>query len=157
MADTIRELILQGIVSKLSLIRVTSGYNTDIGTNVIRADEIGLDAQLSGVTVAAGVESAELCHRKEKIKMPVEIVAWSTYPAASTHMAQALAISQHAEKLLGDIRKAMAGTLDRADSVQYYLGGIEDYPDPRKGEKAIIVKTEYHVHYKTGVGDPYNQ
>jgi len=157
MADTIRELIIQAVVANLSLARVAGGYNTDIGAAVFRTDEIGPDNLLDGITVAAGIEETERVHRKEKIKMPVEVTAWATYPGGTTPAAQTLAISQTAEKILGDIRKAMAGTVSQADSVQYYLGGVEAYPDPRKGEKAVIVKTEFHIYYKTGIGDPYNQ
>ena len=154
MADTIRELIIQEIEANLGTLTGGS-YDPQIGGAVIRADRFGLDNNVPGIAMAAGVEEVTRIYRKAEMKMPMILTASAPYPISGDRAAQAEIISKQAEVMLGYLRSAMGLPVAHADAVQYSQGGIEDYPDPRNGDTTVMVSAEFNILYKTGIGDPY--
>lgn len=154
MADTIRELIIQEIAANLGTLTGGS-YDPPIGGTVIRADRFGLDSNIPGIALAAGVEEVTRIYRKAEMKMPVILTASAPYILSGDRVLQADIISTQAETMLGYLRAAMGLPVANAEAVQYSQGGLEEYPDPRNGDTTVMVTAAFFITYKTGIGDPY--
>jgi len=73
MADSIRELIIQSIVSRLADIRKSKGYQTESGRYVYRGIKRIDEAFLPACAVWAGEETAETLYDNLSIEMPVRV------------------------------------------------------------------------------------
>ena len=73
MSDTIRESILSNLVTRLAVITVANGYNTDIGGNVLRAKvTLGKDDPPAAVVFPEPEESFRK-YGKQHCVMPVRV------------------------------------------------------------------------------------
>lgn len=152
MADSIREKIIQRVMTALAAITVANGYNTGCGAHVHRGKRGFSDASdLPAVVVFPQVEtSSKTQYGTDAHVMPVEINAALIYGGTSP--------SVLGEQALADIIKAMGTdpTLNGlASSVTYAGGGIDEYPD--EAMQAVVVVASFEVAYETRRGDPYNQ
>jgi hypothetical protein len=73
MADSIRELIIQSIVSRLADIRTSKGYQTEAGKYVFRGIKRLDEAYLPACAVWAGEEIAETIYDSLSIEMPIRV------------------------------------------------------------------------------------
>lgn len=153
MSDTIRELIIQEIITALQAIRVSGGYNTDAGIFVLRGAKITSKTQLPSLSILAGTEENEPIGGSEVLTMRVRVDGVSKANSEED-------LSKEAEKLLGDIITCMTNQTAKVaasydPAVVYIEGGIEDYPEP--GHETIACYATFNVKYKFKKGDPYNQ
>jgi hypothetical protein len=158
-ADTIRELIIDNIVSNLENITSANGYNTDAGNLVVRSREIGDISELPGIALNArpDEQADNKQYGYDTLIMPVDIIIADSYAFASGHKANKLAVSEKGEQILGDIRKAMGQTVALAEIVTYQNGGIEEYPLERENAFKVVVNATFNIQYETVKNDPYNQ
>jgi hypothetical protein len=150
MADTIRELILQDIVSQLQTLTIANGYNTSCGQSVARARmEIAI-ADLPAISIIPGEESAQKGYGEQLHTMPLEVHA--------LHKRGDLDMSVLAEQMLGDLISCLVGGQDSIsyiDSLAYTGGGVDEWPAPE--DQALSVRASLEVEYTTVIGDPYTQ
>ncbi len=150
MADTIRELILQDIVTQLGSLNTANGYNTNCGQNVLRGTtEIPLQ-DLPASVVLPGEESGAHEYGDQLLTMPLEI--------HGLHKRGDLNISVLGEQMLGDLISCLVGgqsNIGYIDRLHYSGGGIEEYPGPE--DQALSVRASIEVEYTTLIGDPYTQ
>lgn len=157
-ADTIRERIIDGIVDNLEQIQISNGYATDCGDLVLRAEEIGSIDKLPAIALTPKQDEInDSVYGFDNLIMPIEIIAVSGYTFGASQDADKLTISQTAEQILGDIRKAMGLTLSLVESVDYVEGGILEYPEEKDNEISVVVRATYNINYETLKDDPYNQ
>lgn len=151
--DTIRESIIQSIITGLEGIRTASGYNVDSGQNVIRARTFNDKDNLPAIGVFPLPETNAPIPGKNVLEMPVRLEASAKFGSTNA--------SVFAEAILGDLIKRMTDPSlsdiagGYADSVQYAEGGVDDYP--KAGQYTIGVYAIFNVKYKTLKGNPYTQ
>ena len=97
--DTIREKINKQIVSILSTIIPANGYNTSIGSTVIRGRTDATISELPCTLVFPGTESVEKIYSGNRVTMQLSLASLLQY---KTHNP-----SIEAEKALGDIIAAL--------------------------------------------------
>lgn len=165
MTDTIREQIISnGIMTVLAGTTVANGYNTDIGKNVLRAIQPGVD-DLPVCVAWPGDEEVEQVFGKNKCVMPVRvegIVKRAEYGYSGMAYLGETNPSVAAEKILGDLIKCLTDpatiastTNSLGDSVKYTGGGPGEYPEPGSELAGAYVNIE--ISYKTLTGNPYAQ
>lgn len=152
MADTIRELVIQAIVTRLAIITVAGGYNSDIGEHVQRTKMPPV--AVPGCNVWPQPETSDRKYQKSLNSMQVLIEAVTLYGSSNP--------SQVSEQILGDLKKAMLDpswlkslSPNYIESVSPVGGGADDYPneeDNTVGTKLMIL-----VKYLETIGDPYSQ
>ena len=151
MADTIRELIIQDLVTQLESLTVANGYNTSVGQIVQRGlIPVDMTQQAAAVFVQPGVESAEREYGDQVLTMPVQIDA--------VHSLGSNNASVLGEQVLGDLLSCLIGgreNIDRIESLVYSSGGTEDYPT--KEDQLLWVQMSLEITYITVIGDPYTQ
>ena len=124
MADSIREQIIDAIVSRMAIIREENGFLTDCGENVFRAARRIDSSQLDAVTVFPRKEAATGEYDAISVRMPVDVQAISEIVESETETEQERAerVSQMMEKMLADVIEAM--TSDRF-SMAFTSGSYE--------------------------------
>lgn len=150
MADTIRELTLQDVVTQLENINTANGYNTNCGQNVARAQMEFLLESLPATMVLPGDETAEHAYGEQRLIMSLDIYA--------LHKREDTDMAVLAEQMLGDLISCLVGGQDNIsyiDSLAYTGGGVDDWPAPE--DQALSVRASYEITYTTDIGDPYNQ
>jgi hypothetical protein len=165
MSETIREKIIQQIVTRLAVITTTNGYNIDLGASVERVRKNLDPSDLPACVVFPQPETVEPEYGVMKITMPVRIEGlaafWATNPSVI------------AEQILGDLIKAMTDpTWDRRrlvtspaspvvylaaydDSIVYKGGGTDEYPNDE--DLTVGASALFEVTYSTKIGNPYEQ
>jgi hypothetical protein len=103
MADTIRELIIAAIASKLVEVRTANGYLTEMGQHVYRAAADVSSSLLPAISIFPRVEESERQQfGKQANIMPVELKGLSLLGTTNS--------SVLGEKMLGDLISCMLGT-----------------------------------------------
>ena len=154
MSDTIRELIIQSIVTALADVRLSGGYNTDAGVNVLRGMRIVDKAQLPAISVLPLTEDNFPVPGRNVLTMRVRVDGIQKFRSDEN-------ASKFIEKLLGDIIKRMTNPDlssvhgGYAETCKYVEGGVDDYPEA--GQETIACYATFEVIYKYKIGDPYNQ
>ena len=151
MADSIREKIVQSVLSLAQTITKDNGYETDIGLHMERARRSFSGCDLPGGAVWANGEA-------------------SARDYASTQQVMDIAIDGHhelvknetsdvtANRMLADFRKAVEtydSTLNALVSGIQYTQADPEYPDD--GSSAVSVTVKYEITYDTARGDPHTQ
>lgn len=158
MADTIRERIIQNIITGLAVVRTANGYNTDCGRNVQRAISNLDSSEIDAFVVWPGPEESVRKYGISNISMSLRVEGLAIF-GEENH-------SVVSEKILGDIIRVMTGVIDDEDAktrmtgglaedIQYVTGGTEAYPENE--DTAVGAAAEFAVKYQTVAGDPYNQ
>jgi len=162
--ETIRELIIQELVSRAAVIRSGGSpelYATDCGETVYRARPKVDPGDVPCIVIWPRPEEAENIHGQVRHRMPVQIegiaVFGQTEPSAIS------------EQILGDLircftssawdrRRAVAGSpvtylAPYAESIIYQGGGADAYPED--GSKTVGASAQFQITYWTAIGDPY--
>jgi len=151
MANTIREKIIQNLITRAGLILIASGYNTDIGANVQWVRQNLDPDELPATVVWPGEEEAtKKPYGASSQEMPVKFEGFAIFGATNPSVVS--------EQILGDLIKAMTSsdpTGGLADSVTYAGGGTEEYPSDK--EEAVGCAATFNIVYETVKGDPYSQ
>lgn len=147
MADTIREQIVQDVITALADVRTANGYNTECGQNVVRAQKQIDPDDLPAAAVWPGIENVTRKYGANIHVMQLRVEGIAAFGATNA--------SVIAEQILGDLVKAMFRPSAKADDVKYVSGGTEEYPDP--ADKVVGVPANFEVTYRTVAGDPYSQ
>lgn len=96
MADTIRERIIQSIAARLAVISVANGYNTGMGTNVLRARRNPGPHELPCAVVWPQPETAQRrVGGRVTLSMPVRVEGIAAYGVSTPSVV--------AEKIMGDL------------------------------------------------------
>ena len=103
MADTIREQIIQAIITAIGSVRTSNGYNTECGQNVERAANNLEPSDLPVLVVWPGSEQSERDYGVHNNSMSCRIEGLKNY-GSSNH-------SVISEQMLGDIIEAMTATV----------------------------------------------
>lgn len=148
MADSIREKVVQAIVTNLQKIKVASGYKTNAGLSVERATPAFDESALPSIGVWDTSVSATAAFGVVTNALTVVIDAVGDCGQINP--------SVYVGMLSSDVQKVMLGT-DRtlgglAEGVQY-SGDEAIWPDP--GSSICGVQARYTVKYNTKIGDPY--
>ncbi|SEM75186.1 hypothetical protein SAMN04489760_14216 [Syntrophus gentianae] len=161
MSDTIRETIIKDFMARLAVITTANGYNTDIGTTVLRAQKTVGPEDLPCCVVWPQQENSVPSYGENDCTMPIRIEGlaefWSSNPSAIS------------EQILGDLKKCIfqpANTSSRTpsgwtrspdyiDSLAYSGGGTDSYPE--EGQKTVGASLLVEVGYTERIGDPYSQ
>lgn len=102
MADSIREKIIQDIVSRAGDIRISNGYGTDIGESVVRATRYANPGTEQQVVIIPRVETSEKTRfQKMTNTFPVDIHAFVEMTPGTDNA------SQKSEEVYADIISAM--------------------------------------------------
>ena len=151
MADTIRELIIQNLVTQLGTLTTANGYNTDLGQIVQRGlIPVDMVQNAAAVFVQPGVESGAREYGNQVLTMPVQIDA--------VHSLGSNNASVLGEQILGDLIACVIGgkgNIGRIEGLDYSSGGVEDYPT--KEDQLLWAQISIEITYITVTGDPYSQ
>ena len=165
MSDTIREKIIQQIVTRLAVITTTNGYNINLGAKVERVRRSLDPSDLPACVVFPQPETAEPLHGFMTVTMPIRIEGIAEFGATNP--------SVIAEQILGDLIKAMTSpTWDRRivvtspaspvtyldpydDAILYKGGGTDQYPNDE--DLTVGASALFDVTYTVKIGNPYEQ
>lgn len=151
MADTIRELIIQDLVTQLENLLLDNGYNTDLGQIVQRGlIPVDMTQKAAAVFVQPGVEGGVREYGVQTLTMPVQIDA--------VHSLAGENASVLGEQMLGDLISCVIGgrsNIGRIENMVYSSGGVEDYPT--KEDQLLWAQMSIEVTYHIVIGDPYSQ
>ena len=150
LSDTIRERIIQNIMTRLGLIRTANGYLTAIGANVYRVRKRLEEEECPGCVVFPRPEEGSVTYGRQVCDMPVDVEAAALFGDTNASIV--------AEQLLGDLIKALIATDPTgglAESVQYVSGGTPEYPED--GDLSVGVTVRVMVKYETLKGNPFSQ
>lgn len=158
MSDTIREQIIQNVITGLAMVRTQNGYNTECGQNVQRAKSHLDPSELDAFVVWPQSEEVERKYGFNNITMNLRLEGLKLFGSENPSVV--------CEKILGDMIRVMTGTINNengparmtgglADDIAYVAGGAESYPENE--DVAVGAVAEFTIKYKTITGDPYNQ
>jgi hypothetical protein len=168
MTDTIREIIIQDFVARLAVITVVNGYNTNIGSTVLRArKKVDVD-ELPCSVVIPGIEKvAEHNGGYDKFIMPMRLeglleIVKTGSPAEWDDP------SVVSEKILGDLKKCIltpenlltspvsgwSRSPDYISGIVYTEGGPSDGGEDETTAGSFAM---FDVAYWTKRNDPYSQ
>jgi len=99
--NTIREQIIQAVISKLAIVRTANGYNTEAGANVQRVLKMLDPAELPGVVVWPRTETMQYDYGAGLHVMPLQVEGLKLHADVNPSVV--------AELLLGDLIEAMVG------------------------------------------------
>ena len=153
MSDTIREKILLQIMTRLSIIKVSGGYHTNIGDRVLRVRKaIDPDELPASVLWPLPEEAEQLSYGNLRCSMPIKVTAFLNFGAENPSVVS--------EKVLGDLIKCLTSSSwvrspDYISDIAYRGGGSDEYPE--EGETVVGTHADFAVVYETENGDPYSQ
>lgn len=104
MADTIREQIIQAVISRLGIVRTSKGYNTNCGRNVIRAERKRDSDKVESFTIWPGMDENDPKYSANAIEFPLIVEAEKAFTSTTNP-------SELGEQLLGDMVEALVGYL----------------------------------------------
>ena len=153
MPSTIRELIIEDVITQLATIRIANGFNTDIGQNVVRVIAIDPHA-LPAVIVTPQPDSVDtaLCG--------VLTMDFTVNLSAICPIDPMENMSVTHEKMLGDLITCLTARTSsglfspRIDSIDYKSGGTNDYPEKNE---FIGCPASFEIKYNVLAGNPYTQ
>ncbi|MEJ1463314.1 MAG: hypothetical protein RPU15_08565 [Candidatus Sedimenticola sp. (ex Thyasira tokunagai)] len=148
MADSIRELITQAVLSRMQTVTVVNGYETDVGLMLERARRSFEEDELPAGAVWPGPEESAAGYQNTGQEMQIDIDLHSRVGNETADKA--------ANRLIADARKGMetydAPLAALIDGLQY-AGADPQYPED--GGEIVSVKVTYKITYQTVRGDPY--
>lgn len=140
MSDSLREQIIQAIVTRLGLIRMINGYHTDIGAKVERARPVFGPEELPAISVTPQPEETGQRYGATQCSMPVLVEASMLHGSLNPSVA--------AEKMLSDLIYCLTppGTFETLiDRISYTAGGPENYPN--SGDQVTGCPATFTVYY----------
>ncbi|MCK9362133.1 MAG: hypothetical protein M0P74_00800 [Syntrophales bacterium] len=176
--ETIRELIIREIVTRLGAIRIVaspeSRYYTDCGAQVFRA-RLRIDPdEVPCIDVWPLPEETEQIHGQDKNVMTIHVEGFHFFGMEAVNRGLATTeedASVVAERILGDLKFCLTDPAwDRrrpgagspiiyspplAEAIRYKGGGTEEYPE--EGTSSVPAVAKFEVTYYTEIGDPYKQ
>jgi hypothetical protein len=150
MSNTIRESIIAAYVTRLGLIKVASGYNTDVGLSVFRAVTHVAVEDLPACVLHPKPESATEEYNHNVCTMPIRVELMVVYGASNPSVIQ--------EKLLGDVKKCMlnsATPVTYVEEISYTGGGPSS--SATEEDTTTGIYAEFNIKYHENIGDPYSQ
>lgn len=151
MGYSIRELIIRDLSDHLEMIRISNGYNTDIGLAVCRVKTHDEGAH-QGLVIIPRQEESEKKYAKMNHTMPLALDAFRLVAAGEDH-------ATVGEELYADLVRRMTDPADRfssrVDSVTHTGGGPPGLPG-NEDKYASAVAT-FEIKYKTALGNPEAQ
>ncbi|WP_319577660.1 hypothetical protein [uncultured Desulfobacter sp.] len=152
MADSIREKIIQAIVTRAGQIRVVNGYNSDVGESTIRATRYANPGTLQQVVIIPRVESSEKTRfQKMTHNFPVDIHAFVAMTPGADNA------SQESEAVYTDLISAMTRTDTPCsilvDSITHTGGGGVEIADNET--KLAGATATFEIVYTTDIGNPF--
>jgi hypothetical protein len=151
MADSIREQIIQALITLLGGITTTGGYETNIGNNVDRGVRGMLeDSDLPAIVVVTGTQSTNNGPiGKNTHNLEVEIFGEKTFMSSQTP-------EEQSDKMLADIVKRLGTDTNlgglAVDITQHTL----DSGESETKTDVINALVGVTIQYRTGHLDPYN-
>lgn len=154
MADSIREKIIQAIVTRAGQIRVASGYNTDVGESAIRATRYSSPGTTQQVVVIPRAETSEKTRFKKMTHtFPVDLHAFVEMTPGADNA------SQESEAVYADLVAAMTSQSSPVsslfDSITHTGGGGVELVDNET--KLAGATATFEITYTTAIGDPTAQ
>lgn len=148
--ESVREMIVQAVQSRLETIATLQGYDYDLSGRVYRAQKTVDEDLLPCAVVWDGQERSERLHGSTRQTMTVTV---ELHDDVATENQSILA-----NRMLANIRRAV----ETRDAVLANLTeGIEyegsDIKYPETGVKAIGVMAQYSITYLTKRGSPEEQ
>lgn len=161
MSNTIRELVILDFIARASEITVANEYNTDIGTNVLRARKKVDPDDLPLTVIWAGAETAE--HKSGYIKCKMQMKFDGLMEFGSTDP------SVISEQIIGDLKKCFLApennlssppsgwsrSPDYIDGIVYTGSGPGEPPDDGQTTAGAYITLD--VSYYSKLNDPYSQ
>lgn len=157
--QTVREHIIQDFITRLGVITVANGYNTNMGNKVIRAGRNITDADVPAVNVRprSDVSTSLQSYGVTAITMEILLEGVMAYGATNP--------SVIAEEILGDLYACIMVPADTryvpitgwdpqyVIAINYLSGGPDNYPS----EEAKIIGSAalFEVVYEIQTGNPY--
>lgn len=154
MANSIRERIIQALVTRAGLIRINNGYNSDIGVNAVRATKTADIGTLQQVVVIPRQETSEKTRfGKMTHALPVDLHAFIAMAPGTDNA------SQKSEVVYADLILAMTKTDSPVsilfDSITHTGGGGVELAD---NETTLAGATAtFEIKYTTAIGNPTAQ
>lgn len=151
MADSIREQIVQAVLSLTQSITKDNGYETDIGLRMERARRSFSESDLPGGSVWANSEASARDYESTQQALDVAIDGHHEVVKNETS-------DVTANRMIADFRKAIEtydSTLNALVSGIQYTQADPEYPDD--GSSVVSVTVKYEITYDTVRGDPYTQ
>lgn len=154
MADTIREKIIQDAMTRVALILIANGYNTDIGSNPQRALKTQDDGIIQTVIVIPRIETTEGvigAYGEDTHNFPLDITGAIAYDDDTEDS------SVVSELIYGDLVKAMTDPTSvfstHIESIVAVSGG--GFEIPKNEEKFAGAIANFEIRYTTKTGNPY--
>lgn len=153
MSLTIREKILQQMMTRLAVITTVNGYGTDIGTNVIRARRSVDPDELPATVLWPGTEKVEdALYGMTRCSMTVRVEGLTIFGSENPSIVS--------ERILGDLIMCLVSSAWVRDpeymtGIAYRGGGTDSYPE--ESDKAVGAYADFLVTYETKTGDPFSQ
>lgn len=151
MADSVREKIVQAVLTLTQSITKDNGYETDIGLRMERARRSFSGSDLPGGSVWANGEASERDYELTQQVMDMAIDGHHGLVKNETP-------DVTANRIIADFRKAIEtydASLNALVSGIQYTQASPEYPDD--GNSAVSVTVKYELSYDTVRGDPYTQ
>jgi hypothetical protein len=98
MPETVRQKIIDAVIARMQLIKVASGYETDLGNNVVDWDTNFDDTELPALSVCDLIETVEMTieSKFQKQTLPIQLRIFSKENRA-----------KELRKMIADIYKAI--------------------------------------------------
>jgi hypothetical protein len=167
MSDTIRETTIKDFLTRGAVITTANGYNTNIGSNVLRAQKTVDPNDLPVCDLWPGTEKGEDIYGQTDCKMQMKIEGIVKRPLVGSPLAMENA-SITSEQILCDLKKCFLAQYDATtspptgwnrsayiDSIIFTGGGTDEYPD--EGMQTAGAYITVDVTYHTKNDDPYAQ
>lgn len=154
MADSIREQIIQDIMSRVAEIQKINGYGTDVGRDAVRATKYAPASTGARIVVIPRIETGTtIKYGKTTYLFPVDIHAFVTINPGVDNA------SQISERIYSDIIYAItrldSKVTDLAERVAHTGGGGVELAD---NEATLAgAQATFEITYKTVVGSPTTQ
>lgn len=150
---TIREYIIERIMTQLESITINNGYQNDIGTGNVYREKAVID---EGITPAVAIWELSERHRRNAFGGTVRILMIKVEAIVATKDGKHPA--EVSNTLLGDLEKALImydTTLDELiEDIQNTSAEITHFPLEKQLSGAII---NFTIKYVTEWGNPYTQ
>jgi len=150
MAKSIREQIIDALLTRAATITTANGYNCGMGSNVQWAVKTIDPDDLPAVIVWPQAEEATREYGNTVAVMLVRIEALDMIGTGAP--------GQLVEQMLADLITAFDGGAAISayiEDCKYMRGGADDYPEP--GAEAVAAFIELEIKYRTAAGNPYSQ
>ena len=159
MADTIREQIIAGFMTRLADMTVENGYAVGAGANVFRAYKHLDPGDAPASILWPGMEEAAKNYGQHECTMQIKVEAIADIGADNPSVVQ--------ERILGDLKQCLFATdlnftdefyIDdevavHIDGLVYTSGGPAEFPASEDTLAAVFI--EFNIKYNEQVGEPY--